>query len=795
VLPRLAAYWHRAIRYVSRTEWLIRVLGLRRSSAADERPGLVIVQIDGLSYRQLRRALARGRMPFLRRLLRRHGHRLHPLYSGLPSATPAMQGELFYGVRTPVPAFSFYDPGFGRVVRMHDPQVAAYVENELEKRGQPLLKGGTAYMDVYTGGAEEPHFCPSQFHLSHLLGRKGSGAFALALILHPLSLLRVAAVFGLEVMLALVDCMRGVIDGRDLWKELRFVPVRVSICIVARELITLGARMDVVRGFPVVHVNLVGYDEQAHRRGPSSKFAHWTLGGIDRAIERIWQKARHAPAREYDLCVYSDHGQEDVVPYPTLTGTTLLTAVRRVFTDRAREASVPPAEARGIQTQRLWAFGRSRPARAESGHMLLHDQTEPIVTAMGPLGHVYWPGQLEPPERCRVARALVAQAHVPLVLFTDGPERVRACSSAGDFVLPDDAARVLGPKHPRLEEVTRDLIALCHHPRAGTFVLSGWRLQGKPVTFPLEGGGHVGPGPEETGAFALLPQDAPVPQRKRRSLRPIQLRQIFLTMLERQPAAAPTARPTSGKRVVRLLTYNVHSCIGMDGRLSTRRVARVIAQSDADVVALQELDRHRPRTRRQDQARLIAEFLRMEHHFHPAMQLAGEHFGNAVLSRLPMRLVRAGPLPAPVGLRRIERRAAIWVEIDVRGSKLQLFNTHLGLLPGERLLQVQALMREWIADARDGSPLAVCGDMNALPSSLAYRRLAGRLGDAQKMVSGWQPRATWPARWPVGRIDHVFVSPGTRVTEVRVPDNEPARMASDHRPLLVTIEFPVPAGA
>ena len=68
------------------------------------------VQIDGLSREQFERAVAGGRLPFLRRLLRGQGHRLHTFYSGLPSTTPAVQAELYYGERAAVPAFSFLDP-------------------------------------------------------------------------------------------------------------------------------------------------------------------------------------------------------------------------------------------------------------------------------------------------------------------------------------------------------------------------------------------------------------------------------------------------------------------------------------------------------------------------------------------------------------------------------------------------------------------------------------------------------------------------------------------------------------
>ena len=71
--------------------------------------------------------------------------------------------------------------------------------------------------------------------------------------------------------------------------------------------------MDISRGLPIIHINFLGYDEQSHRRGPHSRFAHWTLKGIDDAIARLWRAANHAAWRHYEVWVYSDHGQAPVL--------------------------------------------------------------------------------------------------------------------------------------------------------------------------------------------------------------------------------------------------------------------------------------------------------------------------------------------------------------------------------------------------------------------------------------------------------------------------------------------------
>lgn len=100
----LELFLRKVRRWVSRSEWLIRVLRLPKSRETETAPGLVIIQLDGLSKNQLYRAIKTGKMPWFRHLLRRERYGLHTLYSGLPSSTPGFQGEFFYGVKGAVPA-------------------------------------------------------------------------------------------------------------------------------------------------------------------------------------------------------------------------------------------------------------------------------------------------------------------------------------------------------------------------------------------------------------------------------------------------------------------------------------------------------------------------------------------------------------------------------------------------------------------------------------------------------------------------------------------------------------------
>jgi len=239
---------------------------------------------------------------------------------------------------------------------------------------------------------------------------------------------------------------------------------------------------------------------------------------------------------------------------------------------------------------------------------------------------------------------------------------------------------------------------------------------------------------------------------------------------------------------ITVMTYNVHSCRGRDGKASPERIAEVIASHSPDIAALQELDAGLLRTGLADQAEIIAGQLDMRCHFHPCLKIEEGLYGNAVLSRYPMRLVKAEELPTLPGRSDIERRGALWVEIEA-GSKLQVLNTHLGLRRKERIAQTDKLLGPgWLKDRPDDSPIIFFGDLNAVPLSVVYRRFGRCLLDAQKITG--RPRKTWPSSFPVLRLDYIFVTPDILVRRVEVPRTSETRMASDHLPLVAEVALP-----
>jgi endonuclease/exonuclease/phosphatase family metal-dependent hydrolase len=804
VISSLSIHWRWLRHKWNRTRLAARLLGYDLPGKATDEPGLIMIQIDGLSRHQLETAMAEGRMPHLSRLLERRHFTLGSFYSGVPSTTPAVQGEIFYGVKAVVPSFEFLDHQSGRMFRMYEAESADAIEARLTAAGaEPLFPGAHVYSNIYRGGAAESHYCSGDLSLERFRERLHPlKSLILALVYFP-TLVRGVGLALLELFIAIGDIIGGGIGRGNLLDELRFVPSRVGICVSAREAIRFRVLLDIARGIRVIHANFLGYDEQAHRRGPDSDFAHWTLKGIDRAIRDIHRAADGTPLVSYEVLIYSDHGQERSTPYEEIHGRPVEQAITEVFSTgvtarteigQARKAETP--RSRGERRRHLL---HQRPGHAGFGTP--EDCAEKInLTAMGPIGHIYLPVKLEEIDLDAYAAALVRDAAIPIVVYDpteDGTVKVR--NRRGAWTLPQDRAEVIGQEHPFLDEVAKDLIRLANHPDAGDFIIGGWDPQDAPVSFPRERGAHGGPGTEETHGFVLVPD------------------RIFRWHLAHHPSSGRWMRGTDLREVVthylgkdgvreeiifagpereagqplRVMTYNIHSCVGLDGRIRPERIARVINSFDPDLVAVQEVDAHRPRSGGHDQAKAIADHLRMEHSFFAVFEERAEKYGLAVFSRFPFELVKSEHL-TPAGPRGREARGAMWITLPgvPGGKKVHLFNTHFGLGRDERRRQLEALMGpEWIGGVPAGEPVIVCGDFNARPRSVVWQRLSAQLNDVQLGLSGHAVRATFPTPRALLRIDHLFVSRHFSVRRVEVPRTTTAMVASDHFPLCAELSL------
>jgi len=223
----------------------------------------------------------------------------------------------------------------------------------------------------------------------------------------------------------------------------------------------------------------------------------------------------------------------------------------------------------------------------------------------------------------------------------------------------------------------------------------------------------------------------------------------------------------------------------MDRQRSETRIAQVIAEMSVDVVALQELDLGRRRSASADQTKIIAEQLGWYSHFYPAMRRDDEQYGNAILSRYELTFRRAIELPGTPPFFCRENRAAIEVNVETALGKIHIINTHLGLGWRERVVQTELFTSaEWRAAIDADTPLILLGDFNSLPGSRPYLTLNRRLRDVRELIRATEPIRTFPTRFPVLAVDHIFVNRAVQPLSVTVHRSPLARIASDHFPLM-----------
>ena len=746
-------------------------------------PGVLMIQIDGLGYDQLLRAFAKKKLPFLQRLIARDHYVLRKFYSGLPSSTAAVQAELFYGVKCAVPAVKYYDRLERREKNMLDPEDVDALAAKLARNHQGLLDGGSSYANVYAGGAEEAHFCIQTMKLKSIFRGVQLRKIFWFIILYFGKILRILGLVVVEIALAVVDFFRGILAGRNPFKELNFILSRIAACTILRELARVHVKIDIARGAPIIHADFIGYDEHAHRRGPSSAFAFWALKGIEGAIKDMMYKAMRSEKRDYHIFIFSDHGQERTMSFASRTGRTLKEVIQEVFRGGPLQNADFVETFNGVSFNRL--HKRSRGMMASSGRNEKSSASEEEIgsntvhiTAMGPMGHVYLPARPEKADMRRYAGRMI-EAGIPLVLYVQDGE-VRCVTGTGEDTLAVKAPEVLGAGHPLLQEVTCDLESLCRHVHAGDFILSGWQAEGLPLTFPVENGSHGGPGRNETAGFIILPDTMEAAGKS--VLRALDLRLQVRTILEKGfTSFAPALRNLEHTpEILKVMSYNIHSCMGMDGKLFPARIARIIGRRSPDIVALQEVDRNMDRSANVDQTGLIAEQLEMQSIFFPLWKNGAGEYGLAILSRFPMQVMSFDLLPQLNSPYSTERRGLMWIRLETHGGPVHFFNTHLSYLKKETLLQMRHIVEGGILDSLPPSePVIFCGDLNSSSSSVAYSLLSRKLADSQKS----SPLPTFVSPYPLLRLDYIFHSHHLAPVLTAVISDWECRLGSDHLPV------------
>lgn len=275
----------------------------------DNTQGIVMLEIDGLSYHHIKKAIALGWMPTLKRLQAEEGYVLSRFDCGLPSQTSACQAGILFGDNFDIPAFRWYDKRAGKlIVSSHD----APVINARYARGSGLLREGTSVNNMMNGDARVSLLTLADLLTGSAEQQQRRAQDVYLVMLNPYFFLRTLVLFfadaAREVAEGVLQHARREAPRMDRLKH--FYPlVRAATTVWMRDIAASLAILDIVRGTPALYTTWPGYDEVAHHSGPWTHDAFRTLRQYDKVIRRIHDAIERKAPRPYELVILSDHGQ------------------------------------------------------------------------------------------------------------------------------------------------------------------------------------------------------------------------------------------------------------------------------------------------------------------------------------------------------------------------------------------------------------------------------------------------------------------------------------------------------
>jgi hypothetical protein len=518
-------------------------------------PGLVFVQIDGLSEPVLRQALDAGAMPTLARWLRDGTHRLAPWEAGLPSETSASQAGILHGNNWDIPGFRWFEKERAHLMGSGVP-ADAEVYNRRISDGRGLLHaGGLSIGNNVDGDAPRAVAtisrvrCPDaaggypgrrvEAEVTAILGEPQVKAF----LTDGVGVLQAMLHTGWELLVEVGEGWRQRLQGVQprvgrggVYPLLRAVTTGLMADLGAY---TLLAAM--LQGLPTAYVDFIAYDEVAHHAGAQSRDAMRVLRVLDRQIARLERAARLAP-RPYRFVVLADHGQSPGATFQQRYGQTLSELVQGLVADHQRIAPTPGgSEALGHINALLTHLTRGDHPLSRAGRRVLRarmrvghvDVTPPshvhprdvdrvaaevVVGVSGNRAHIYFarmPGRLSYEEiEDRFPGVIASLAGHPGIGFVlvhsraDGP---LVLGGAGRRYLASgrvDGTDPLAPFGPRAAAHLQRLDAF---PHTGDLVVNSVYdpQTGEVAAFEELIGSHGGLGGWQNQPFLLYPTDYP----------------------------------------------------------------------------------------------------------------------------------------------------------------------------------------------------------------------------------------------------------------------------------------------
>lgn len=521
-------------------------------SAGEPGRGLMMLEIDGLSYWHLHKALDDGLLPTIKAMMEEDGYVLSRTDCGLPSMTSACQAGIMFGDNSDIPAYRWYDKSQQKLY------VSSSDATELNARyahGQGLMRHGSSIMNMFNGDAEKSMFTMANMFSADEVEKKRRAQDVALLMLNPYFLTKALVLFFWET-------------GRELWEawqqhrkdvqprlnrlEHGYPFLRAAMSTLTRDICTNLAILDMMRGAPSIYMLYLGYDEVAHHSGPWTSDAFGDLKRLDKTFARLRRVVKEKAPRAYDFVILSDHGQSFGPTFLQRYGVTI-----KEFIEQQLPAGTSVTESIGGDTgaiglqgmagelsnmQTSEAGGAVGRAVAKQGQKLAEkgakagdnaEAAQPAaVTAYGSgnAAQVYFdlfPRKIKLSELNAafpgMVDALVAHEGLGIVVGYDDEMNAMALGKGGQRNLHTGAVSGVDPLAPyaaaaghgagSIEKRVWQLKRVMDFPNAGDlWLISTVYPDGTVAALEELIGNHGGLGGEQTDAFIFHPADMEVPE-------------------------------------------------------------------------------------------------------------------------------------------------------------------------------------------------------------------------------------------------------------------------------------------
>ena len=287
---------------------LVQRLLVKRSTGHSDKPGLVIIQIDGLAHPILAGRMRAGSVNTMASLVRDGSHKLSRWEAILPSMTSGSQAGILHGNNDGIPAFRWYERDRRHLMASSNPVDAMLIGSRITNGEGLLSNNGASICNLLTGDATRSYLTTAAIKAEG--GGIGDSQAFLSFFFSPSGYLRSFTLFLGEFIKELTQARRTRRSGikPQMHRGLKYAGMRAASNVLLRDVNTSLIIDEMYRGTNVIYADFTDYDELAHHCGPERVESFEALDGVDGAIATLLKAAEEA-SRPYKFIVLSDHGQ------------------------------------------------------------------------------------------------------------------------------------------------------------------------------------------------------------------------------------------------------------------------------------------------------------------------------------------------------------------------------------------------------------------------------------------------------------------------------------------------------